>query len=88
MKKFISQISLCPTIAHKLAKVQISEEAIEKILRDLFHKAHEEGYEKRRREEKDFKDKRLSSLELSWKAVDAEIDDRTHGGIRNQKTNK
>jgi hypothetical protein len=87
-KKLMAEIeaqAACADIAKKLSKAQLSEKAIEMILLRIYLKGDRAGYERKAREIKAFKDKRLSSLDNEWKAVFAEIDDITHGGFRNKQ---
>ena len=84
MSEIEAQIA-CADIAKKLSKVQLSERAIELILLKIYLKGDRAGYQRKVREAKDFKDKHLGSLDSAWKDVFAEIDDITHGGLRNKQ---
>lgn len=89
MNKVLSSIEVCRITAQNLKRniANLSEAAIELLLRDFWHTAQSEGYEKKKREVSSLKETSKAKLEVSWKEIETEIDDKTHGGITNKKIN-
>jgi hypothetical protein len=81
-KKVLSAIEICDSIADKLHKLQLSKEAIKKMLVDLWHTAQAEGYAQKSKEVKDRRERNENKRDASWKTILTEIDDKTHGGAK------
>lgn len=83
-KRYLSKISVCDEIAAKIHKTPLSEEAIRDILRKLYCDARMEGYFLKINHAKDLRTINDIEVTNNWKSVLSQIEDKIHGGFRNQ----
>lgn len=83
-KKMLSVIDSCRSLAHKLKENihNLSESAIVMAIKDLCYDCQEEGYRKKTNELDARRKTNESKRDASWKSVLTEIDDKTHGGFK------
>jgi len=86
MKKYLSKIGMCESIAKRLSEVSLSEEAIRELLETIFVTGKVEGYQKKSIEAKNFRDRMEEERVKDWKTIEDQIEDKIHGGVRNKKS--